>query len=623
MNTARLAGAARVVAAVGLMLVLYAWGKEESEPVASASTVPECAPPLYREIAKNAAYEDKTVLAAREESSFNLKGEKLMLEPPINWDQNPNRSTSFQGKLNDLTWIDPLLYAYRNGDEAALAQARDIVVDWIEGNPFSNPYAIGRVRGDSKPWIDKVAAARVQFIAYLAATAECEGMLEPKERQLMRGSLELHGAFLADDDNYHETNHGLYVDRGLYLLGKLAPELKDAEAWQDLAAARFSDTLRLRQVGAEGFWLEHSAAYQLAINRLVDDMVELTGSKEPRLHKIAKEMRTVAGWMIEPDGQTLLYGDSNLKEPSASELLSSRSYQGLQFLPKTGLAFVRRQDPGAYLAMLASFHSDTHKDADELSFDLYDQGHRIVSDTGLYHKDFDEYYDFQDSPQAHSGLQVRGAEVPILDANAYGSGLYAAGGDAGWYAVWGTNPLLAQLGTDHRRLWLYRPGYALVVVDLVRSQATQTYDRFVQFGPEVEVSEAGDGVLELSAEGLDATFSTTASTDQELELVRGREEPLGGYVFPSFREKVPRYSARISTEAADLDAVMTFGIDSSEQVSAELLPGASDEVVGLRLSESGTDVGQIVVTRDGRALGVAVSPELAGEALPRKVKPAR
>jgi hypothetical protein len=618
MHSAGRARLARLIAAVALMLVLYAWGKEDENGQAAASaSVPECAPPLYDEIAKDTAYPDRAVAAARA-GDFNLQGNKLHLEPPINWDQNPNRSTSFQGKLNDLTWIDPLLFAYRNGDTAALEQARDIVLDWIEGNPFANPYALGNVRGDSKPWIDKVSAARVQFIAYVAAAAECEGMLDDQQRETMDESLKTHGDFLADEANYHQTNHGLYVDRGLYLLAALA-QLPESREWADLAAHRFTRTVRLRMVGGEGFWLEHSAQYQLAIDRLVDEFLELTGNEEPRLRKVAKAMRLTSGWMIEPDDEPILYGDSNVHQPSAAELAAAHGYQGVEFLPKTGLAFVRRQDPAAYLAMISSFHSDAHKDADELSFDLYDAGNRIVSDTGLYHKDLDEYFTFQDSPQAHSGLQVDGAEVPIVDSNSFGSGLYAAGSGGGWYAVWGTNPLLQQLGVDHRRLWVYRPGFALLVVDLVRSETSHTYERYIQLGPEIEASDEGEESLRLSAPGLDASLTSNDSTPGEVSLVRGEEKPLGGFVFPRFREAVPRYTATFTNEASDLDAVMSFGLDPERQVSATLLPEPSDESLGLRLQADGTDLGTILVTRSKETLGVAVSPELEGESLPKKV----
>ena len=44
------------------MLVLYAWGKEDEDGQAAASaSVPECAPPLYDEIAKdNTSWRDGT-----------------------------------------------------------------------------------------------------------------------------------------------------------------------------------------------------------------------------------------------------------------------------------------------------------------------------------------------------------------------------------------------------------------------------------------------------------------------------------------------------------------------------------------------------------------------------------
>ncbi|MEO8091760.1 MAG: heparinase II/III family protein [bacterium] len=615
----RAPGAALAVALASIAVGLSACDDEDSETVALPPP-PECAPPLYDSIRKQEAYPDSALAAATEEQTFNLRGFKLRLAPAIDWGQNPDDSTAFQGKLQGFTWLDLLIYAYRTGDTKALAQARDISLDWIRANPFANPYLEGRDRGDSKPWIDKVTAARVQFIAYVAAAADCEGMLSARQRRTLESSLQQHGAFLADPAAYHETNHGLYADRGLYVLSRLYPDLPAAKAWRRLAIDRFTRTLRLHLTGGEGFWLEHSAGYQLAINRLVDGFLDLISNEDRRLTRIARQMNEVTGWVIEPDGEIALSGDSNLKAVTPEELASSQAGQGLRWLPKTGLAFVRRQDPAAYLQMMASFHSTTHHHADDLSFDLFDRGHRIVSDTGLYHKDLDRFQAFQESPQAHSVLWAAPGGIARGDSAAYGSGLDAAGRGDGWYAVLGHDPLQQQIGVAHSRLFLYRPGYALAVVDWARSDYPRQYRRYFQIDPGVEVEREG-GSLRLLADGLDATLTSSANTKEHLRLARAEKHPLAGFAFLGFRQAVPRWTVTFQNETDDLDAVATFGLDPAQQVTARLVGEPTSEGLALRILSEGADLGTILVIRKGDRLRVLASPELEGEEIPEEPVP--
>ncbi len=571
------------------------------------AAVPKCAPPMYEAIGDEPSPE---AVAAARESRFAIKKVNLKLEPPIDWDQNPIDSTAFQGKLQDLTWLDPLLVAYLEGDPDALARARDIAVDWVGANPFANPYVVDNVRGDPKPWIDKIAAERIPVLAWITAASDCEGILSAKQRATLRGSLQTHGDYLADSASYHETNHGLYVDQGLDLLAKMAPNLPKAKRWSAKAERRFARNLRLHVAGEEGFWLEHSAGYQLAISRLVQRFADF-GAPSRELRSLGAQLLDSAGWMIEPDGKVVLYGDTNEKPPNEEELEIAARQEGLRWMPRTGLAFVKRPDPAAYLAVFSSFHSDTHKDADELSFDLFDAGTRVVSDTGLYHKDFDEYFSFQDSTRAHSVLRTE-LDVPIEDLNAYGSGLEARGAASGWYAILATNPLLEQQGVEHRRLYLYRPGFALVVHDEVRSAYAQTYQRLFQLGPEISVASDGAS-LDLEAPQLDGELTSKASVPESVDLARGERDPLAGFAFPRFREKAPRYTVTYTSQAADLDATTTFGIDSAQPVNAKLEPegsGSGAWAFGVR-SQAGDPLGTIEVAREGERLALRVPEELA------------
>ena len=54
----------------------------------------------------------------------------------------------------------------------------------------------------------------------------------------------MHSQWLSDEENYTpETNHGLFEDAGLYVMGTYAAELPESVEWRDLAEGRFLETL--------------------------------------------------------------------------------------------------------------------------------------------------------------------------------------------------------------------------------------------------------------------------------------------------------------------------------------------------------------------------------------------
>ena len=128
---------------------------------------------------------------------FNISGVNVKIKRNMNWAYDPVGAESFRARLNDLRWLDTLLYAYRErNDVKALQRAKRIVVDWVENNPLRAPPT-------DRTWFDKVAGDRAPYIAYVTRAAECEGLLENQNlaRKLL-GSVQQHVRFLADRDHY-------------------------------------------------------------------------------------------------------------------------------------------------------------------------------------------------------------------------------------------------------------------------------------------------------------------------------------------------------------------------------------------------------------------------------------
>ena len=534
---------------------------------------------------------------------FSVYGDaRVSLRPPVDWHMDPLDARRFRDSLPKLRFLDPLIWVYaHDGDLPALRRALAIVLDWARANP------LGGAGTTAAAWIDKVTGDRVPYISYVTRAAACQGMLSHREAKLLLRSIATHQRVLLRKAEVDRTNHGLFVGDGLALLARYFQFERKAREWEHAARRQFMTTLRGRL--SDGVWLEHSTNYQFLAIRAVERFVAYTNHQEAA--RLLRAMKQAAGWFVEPDDQMTLFGDTYLFRVPSWAVRKAHEESGLRVFRKAGFAFAKGDGPGGagtgYLAVTDGFHNATHKHADELSFELYDHGVRIVSDTGLYHKDPGAIRDFVLSAPAHSTLTVDGRDFPIgIRSRPYGSGLVASGEGAGWYAIEGRNPLLRRQGVAHTRLFLYRPGVALVIVDLLRSPESHTYARYIQLGPQVRITEAEGSALGLAAPGFNGSLhDAPLPAPAELSRVRGEHHPLAGLTSPRFRVFRPRWTVKLASQASDSNRAATLSLnrDGLEATGVK----AHRRVVGVTLRGRRGQRGRLVVTRKGRDL--AISPQ--------------
>jgi hypothetical protein len=528
---------------------------------------------------------------------FDVFGYETKLEPPIDWGMDPHHSLRFQAYLSNLRFLDVLFYGYRTtGQTAYLRRALAIALDWIESNPRRVP------EGGPGTWSGKVAGDRAPYLGYLDRAAACEDLLDRTSRAKLATSLKEHVRLLTDPALAAETNHGLYALLGLAALARQLPSLGRSHHLRALAADRFRGILEDRLAG--GVWVEHSSSYQFLAVRVVEKFLRVLRGEHPDLRRDLRRMRGAAAWLTMPDGRETQFGDSELLAAPPGIDRRARRDHGVRLFRKAGLAVVRAN--GGYLAVTAWFHNTTHKHADELGFELYDGGRRVVTDTGLYESDPGRNREFETSARAHSVLTVDGRDFPIGDPRmAYGSGLVAAGGGDGWYAIEGRNPLLAAAGVRHRRLFLYRPGVALFVVDTLRSDHRHTYDRYLQLAPELRLRRRPGGFATVASGFSGAIYDSRTATPAEQRLVRGSHRPLAGLTSPSYRTWRPRSTLRLRARERDATHAISIDVGSSRLRIAAARTGGRGYVLGLAGSSHRSE---LRVTRRGRSLVVRRAP---------------
>jgi hypothetical protein len=325
--------------------------------------------------------------------------------------------------------------------------------------------------------------------------------------------------------------------------------------------------------------------------------------KKPFLNEILPTMKDTAAWMTMPDQIVLQNGDSFGDKADRFAQAINRTQQGMRVLPKSGIAFVKPQKKKNYLSFLSNYHSEIHRHSDDLSFDLYENGHRIVSDTGIPDKDFGTPYLYAISAPAHSTVEVDGQDFPRDREHAYGSGMLASGEGSGWYALLATNPTVQAQGVTHNRLLLYKPGSALIVADSLRSSSEHTYKSFFQFGPDFGLQDTDDGVRLFDDDDQVQVFNDS-SVPLQRQSVRGQEDPLLGYVWEDFRDRTPRWVQTTTARGSNVDNVTTLSFDAKKTYHATASTPLGDTST-FTISEDGAPAKQLIVTRSGGQLSVA------------------
>lgn len=538
--------------------------------------------------------------AAIMRGEFSLLGRApVRLVAPVDWEQDPYDSKPWRNNLHAGEPLAQLLGLYsveRNRD--ALIRARDLALDWIRQNPPREGFG----------WKDKRAGDRVRRLAYLTAAAQCAGILSERQREALRASVAAHGEFLADPEEYDKGNHGLFQNTGLAAIGRLLPTLDDSEEWEELARRRFRDDLPVQPQEMVG--LEHSPRYHFVVLALLEQFIRQAGARDPGLRRIAARMRRAGSWFVMPDGTLTRLGDTGVDRAPPWAIAQARRQRGLGPTTRSGFGIVR--DGGGYLSVSAGFHDYGHKQADELTFELFDRGRRIVTDTGRYgarrskkKADLAAQWDFANSSQAHSTLVVDGVSFPVDRLKPYGSGISATGSGAGWWGIQAANPLVRPQGVDHERTFLYRPGSALVVVDQVSADRPREYTRFVQMDPGIAARTAGKDAVALSAPGFSGWLTSAATVPiASTQVVEGQRDPLQGFIrgLDKFAPLLPRPTVVQTTRAASATFVTVLSLDG--RATAALRPGSRD-TVAVALQQAGQRPLELSAARRGRTLSVS------------------
>lgn len=505
------------------------------------------------------------------QSGYQLRNNpSVSLNEPINWSENPNNDRNWQFKINAWDMLVPFLSDYQSEqNNNSLDIAESVMLDWIHSNLVEN-------KPNAFKWHDMATGLRAVQLGFLLHERLSQSQERSESLLKLIYAADLHAHILRQQSLLSEGNHGLFQIVGLASLCKAVEGLPSCDNYRPFVKDNFSGLMAM-QFSDEGVHLEHSSQYHPWAIQVLDNIRELK-LLDPQHFEILDLAKRNTKWYFQPDGQLNLIGDSDRKpvsqyrqlHPELAFLHNNRvgrePVEQYKIFHKSGLAFYRShwrrdmRDSASYLAVAAGFHSRTHKQQDDLSFEWFEKGIPILTDSGKYSYDINDMTRFVRSRFAHNTVTVGDENHRFFHLRPYGSAIEAGGkiGDVFWLYM---ELNRTDVDARHYRLLALLPRKWLVIADNLIASKQQTYRQWFHFSPEVYFKQSDEMLwLERNDEHFLSIYSLSGHAD--VEFFRGQETPkIQGWISEQYRKVMPRVSMAFKQEAKEQNFVTLFTFD--------------------------------------------------------------
>jgi hypothetical protein len=486
---------------------------------------------------------------------------------PVDWNADPFKDRNWRYQLHAWRMLDPLLGAWeQTGETKYLDDTLRIVFDW---------YQFHLVRGQKSDyeWYDMAVGLRAMKLAYLFQRAfEGHVQLDDAEKAKLIHLAWLHAQSLMDERLLSKGNHGLFQLHGLLALCNVVPSIGTCAGAQDFVKTEMQDLL-LRQFSSEGVHLENSPEYHLFVYNTVKRFMD--SGWYDQFDFIRDLMERVAQnriWMVHPDKTIVTVGDSEPKPVSIDWPKSSVKCQDseascylLGNFQESGYAIVRSDwavpvQKASMLFVMGMFFQTGHKLPDDLSFEWFDQGERILTNAGKYSYSNGPFRDYVTSTAAHNTVEIDGTTRKLAEAMRYGSAIKDAKVMGETFLIRGTVP--REEGIDHERLVLFRPERWLAIVDVLQGDASHQYTQWFHFAQQWRLEQAEDDLRLVSSSG--RTVLVRQLSGAQLIASRGQMQPKPqGWVTESYGNMIDRQALGYTAGGRSVRLVTLFGFDTS------------------------------------------------------------
>lgn len=458
------------------------------------------------------------------------------LSQPIDWKADPLNQRNWRAQLHMLRWLDPLRRVTRR-DPARRSELMGkwdaVVADWAASN------APGKSAAPSA-WLSMTDAVRVEALV--------NGLPWSNKPEAVIDLLRVHGKWLADPRHIGHSNHALRQHSALFQIGAVL----ENEEWTALAIERLQkhsedsfDDEGMNSEGAVRYWeMNRRWASQIA-GRLEREGTDAAFMRT-KLDKAAEAL----AFATRPDGMYEPLGDSDPSKPQSDghphlEYVATLGSNGeapdtLAKVYSRGYAFGRsgwgeigrRFSDESFYSLIFGNSEKVHGHEDAGSLTFYAHHHPLLVDAGKFAYVSSPERDYCFSRAGHNVITIDGAryssEKPVeLLKHEHSEDLdFFILEDRGYP------------GIRLKRTVVYsRLTESLLVVDYLNSNRDVTARWHWHLNPNASANVDGASV-HATVEGFDYCL-LWAGHKPEIEVVRGKKDPLEGWFSPTWNKLVP------------------------------------------------------------------------------------
>ena len=326
------------------------------------------------------------------------------------------------------------------------------------------------------------------------------------------------------------------------------------------------DELLDRQFSSEGVHLEHSPGYQLFVVKTLERLRQ-SGWYESMTHvtDVIDGARYSLRWFVFPDGLLSRMGDSSAVRTPVAWRRRPPGVMGRMY-DEAGYAIIRTTastplETASMLLVTGGHHSNVHKHADDLSFELFEGGRQVIVDSGKYSYSRKTWRDYTDSAAAHNAIDMVTDRLDngVRASRPQGSALrHLRTTPWGWVIEGGFRR--PDFGVSHQRTFLYRPGEWLVLIDRVLRETPGEMTAWLHLAPDLEAAQVEDGWRFAGG-----AIRYVCTTQSRLHRHRGEETPrIQGWVAGGYHHRTPNDALALSAEADTLNLMTIIDLTPDE-----------------------------------------------------------
>jgi len=427
-------------------------------------------------------------------------------------------------------------------------------------------------------WYDMASGLRAQKVAYLLDLSGSIPAFKKYEKTLVKIA-EDHITWFDKPEFIKYGNHGIFQIHGYMALIKALrrPGLnkKVTDMMNTIFKSQFSSNL---------MHVENSPEYHQFVISIFDIYFRTNWYGEDISQKLSSA-KIHNYWLVDTENKYICVGDTEPKPLNIPENVKQKAIQSCDFWfnKEEVLYHVKTFDITGYLCLKASvpggnvffslsgFASIGHRQADDLSFVLYDQHKWRFDDPGKYTYQRDKRRYINRSHQ-HNCLTIDGKSHSTKSDDMYESCRENARYDKASRIFFTTLRWIPTTEVDHVRYCLYAPNEFFIVVDQMSSIDEHQYSQWFQIGNSYKKYEQQPSSIQFETEELADYFRMDffcSSKEPNLNIFSANHDMPVGWISKKYLSLEPNIAVEhgVQSKNTELWAVSRFDPNlSMEQI---------------------------------------------------------